>query len=197
MSETYKLKDKARLPVIPLSYEYKSLAVPKEFILNYKTGSAYICLEDGSVINICTSEETMEVFSEYLKNNSDILADAIIVTNDGNYTLTETLDKIYQFIDGVNGKTYKYAGSESDGGPANVANKVSGTLTVTGSGISGTFDGSENETLDLTQLFSIYGGIINGNVTLDKKLIITRNEMFGPTLPESGVEGQVFFLLQE
>lgn len=197
MSETYKLRDKARLPVIPLSYEYKSLAVPKEFILNYKTGSAYICLEDGSVINICTSEETMEVFSEYLKNNPDILADAIIVTNDGNYTVTETLDKIYQFINEVNGKTYKYAGSESDGGPANVANKVSGTLTVTGSGISGTFNGSENKTLDLTQLFSIYGGIINGNVTLDKKLIITRNEMFGPTLPESGVEGQVFFLLQE
>ena len=197
MSETYKLRDKARLPVIPLSYEYKNLAVPKEFILNYKTGSAYICLEDGSVINICTSEETMNVFSEYLKNNPDILADAIIVTNDGNYTVTETLDKIYQFIDEVNGKSYKYAGSESDGGPANVANKVSGTLSVTGSGISMEFDGSTNKTLDLTQLFSIYGGKINGNVTLDKKLIITRNEMFGSELPETGTEGQIFFLLQE
>ena len=197
MSETYKLRDKARLPVIPLSYEYKNLAVPKEFILNYKTGSAYICLEDGSVINICTSEETMNVFSEYLKNNPDILADAIIVTNDGNYTVTETLDKIYQFIDEVNGKSYKYAGSESDGGPANVANKVSGTLSVTGSGISMEFDGSTNKTLDLNQLFSIYGGKINGNVTLDKKLIITRNEMFGSELPETGTEGQIFFLLQE
>lgn len=197
MSETYKLRDKARLPVIPLSYEYKALAVPKEFILNYKTGSAYICLEDGSVINICISEETMKVFSEYLKSNPDILADAIIVTNDGNYTVTETLAKIYEFIDEVNGKTYKYAGSESDGGPANVANKVSGTLSVTGSGIKETFDGSENKTLDLTQLFSIYGGTINGDVTLDKKLLITRNEMFGPELPETGVEGQIFFLLQE
>lgn len=197
MSETYNFKDKARLPVIPLSYEYKSLAVPKEFILNYKTGSAYVCLEDGSVINICTSEETMKIFSEYLKNNPDILADAIIITNDGNFTVTETLKRIYQFIDEVNGKTYKYAGSESDGGPANVANKVSGTLTITGSGINQTFDGSENKTLDLSQLFSIYGGIINGNVTLDKKLIITRNEMFGSTLPETGTEGQIFFLLQE
>lgn len=197
MSESYNFEDKARLPVIPLSYEYKALAVPKEFILNYKTGSAYVCLEDGSVINICTSEETMKVFSEYLKANPDILADAIIVTNDGNFTVTETLAKIYEFIDEVNGKTYKYAGSESDGGPANVANKVSGILSITGSGIEETFDGSENKTLDLSQLFSIYGGKITGDVTLDKKLIITRNEMFGPELPETGVEGQVFFLLQE
>lgn len=197
MSETYKFRDKARLPVIPLSYEYKALAVPKEFILNYKTGSAYVCLEDGSVINICTSEETMKVFSEYLKSNPDILTDAIIVTNDGNYTVTETLDKIYEFIDEVNGKTYKYAGSESDGGPANVANKVSGTLSITGSGISDTFNGSENKTINLDQLFSIYGGKITGDVTLDKKLIITRNKMFGPELPETGVEGEIFFLLQE
>ena len=197
MSETYKFRDKARLPVIPLSYEYKDLAVPKEFILNYKTGSAYICLEDGSVINICTSEETMNIFSDYLKNNPDIIADAIIVTNDGNYTVTETLDKIYQFIDEVNGKSYRYAGSESDGGPANVANKVSGTLSVTGSGINMQFNGSENKTLDLTQLFTIYGGKINGNMTLDKKLFVTRNEMFGSELPETGTEGQIFFLLQE
>lgn len=197
MSETYNFRDKARLPVIPLSYEYKSLAVPKEFILNYKTGSAYVCLEDGSIINICTSEETMKVFSEYLKENSDILTNAIIVTNDGNFTITETLNKIYQFIDEVNGKTYKYAGSESDGGPANVANKVSGVLSVTGSGIEQEFDGSSNTTIDLSALFSKYGGIITGDVTLDQKLIITRNEMFGPELPETGVEGQIFFLLQE
>ena len=197
MSENYNFRDKARLPVIPLSYEHKYLAVPKEFILNYKTGSAYVCLEDGNVINICTSEETMKIFSEYLKNNPDILADAIIITNDGNFTLTETLEKIYQFIDEVNGKTYKYAGSESDGGPANVANKVAGVLTVSGSGLDTTFDGSTNTTLDLSVLFSKFGGQITGDVTLDKKLIITRNEMFGPELPENGTEGQVFFLLQE
>ena len=35
------------------------------------------------------------------------------------------------------------------------------------------------------------------DVTLDKKLFITRNEMFGPELPETGTEGQIFFLLQE
>lgn len=197
MSETYKFRDKARLPVIPLSYEHKALAVPKEFILNYKTGSAYVCLEDGSVINICTSKETMEVFSEYLKANPDILADAIIVTNDGNLTVTETLEKIYEFINEVNSKSYKYAGSESDGGPANVANKVSGILTVSGSGLNASFDGSTNTTLDLSSLFSKFGGEITGDVTLDKKLIVTRNEMFGPKLPETGVEGQVFFLLQE
>ena len=34
-------------------------------------------------------------------------------------------------------------------------------------------------------------------MTLDKKLFVTRNEMFGSELPETGTEGQIFFLLQE
>lgn len=197
MSDLYNFETKGRLPVVPLSYDHKDLAVAKEFIINYKTGSAYVCKENGEIINICTSEETMRIFAEYLQDNPNILANVTVVTNDGTFTITETLNKIYDFINEINGKSYKYAGSETDGGPAKVANKVAGTLTISGSGINQTFDGSANKTVDLSTLFSKSGGEITGDVTLKKKLIVTRDQMYGTSLPTDGVEGQIFFLIQE
>ena len=193
----YNFKNKARIPVVPLSYEYKDFAKIREIVVNYKTGDIYVCIDDGTLVNICASETTMQEFAKYLKDHPDILDDLLVTLPDGSQDiLKNVLNKFYEMIKQIDDRTFDYAGSEYDGGPANSAEMLEHALTVTTDEESTIFNGTEDVSVDLTKYYHISGGPVTGPVELKNKLILTENEMFGPTLPATGEEGQLFFLMK-
>ena len=81
----------SRVPVRPLSYESKALALPKELLMDYTNAKIYICDINGEIIDITTKmlNQTNEMIKENLKSeeteetvrNIDIdLEDGTIVT---------------------------------------------------------------------------------------------------------------------
>lgn len=192
----YNFNAKGRLPVVPLSYEFKDFAKVRELIVNYSTGDVYVKTDDGELINICTSKTTMENFAEYLKNNPDIVGELVITTPDGEQdTVENTINTFYRYIEELNNKSYLYAGSDTDGGSATSANKLNNSLTIQeDSGVT-VFDGSEDKSVDLTKYYKTSGGEISGDVTLGDVLILSQNVMYGTELPANGTEGQLFFLI--
>lgn len=197
MSESlYNFNAKGRLPVVPLSYEFKDFAKVRELVVNYSTGDVYVKIDDGSLVNICASTTTMEKFAEYLKSNPDIINEITITTPDGEQdTIENTLNMFYTYIEELNNKSYLYAGSDTDGGSATSANRLNNTLTIQeDSGIT-EFDGSEDKSVDLTKYYKTTGGEISGDVTLGDVLILSQDIMYGTELPANGTEGQLFFLI--
>lgn len=197
MSESlYNFNAKGRLPVVPLSYEFKDFAKVRELVVNYSTGDVYVKIDDGSLVNICASTTTMEKFAEYLKSNPDIINEITITTPDGEQdTIENTLNMFYTYIEELNNKSYLYAGSDTDGGSATSANRLNNTLTIQeDSGIT-EFDGSEDKSVDLTKYYKTTGGEISGDVTLGDVLILSQDIMYGTELPAKGTEGQLFFLI--
>lgn len=197
MSESlYNFNVKARVPVVPLSYEFKDFAKIRELVVDYTTGDVYVKTDNGELVNICASRSNMEKFAEYLQSNPDIINDLIVTTPDGNQdTIENTLNMFYGYIEDLNNKSYLYAGSDTDGGSATSANKLNNTLTIQESGTATVFDGSSSKTVDLTKYYKSTGGEISGDVTLGDVLILSENVMYGYELPASGTEGQLFFLL--
>lgn len=196
MSNSYNFESKGRLPVVPLSYEFKDLAKAREFIVDYSTGDAYVCTDNGDIINICASKNTMEKFAEYLKRNPDIVANIIVKTTDGEEaTLRETFDRFYEILNKLNNKSFLYAGSSTDGGAATSAEKLNHSLTVLEDDNSSEFNGSADIDIDLTKYYKNTGGEITGTVILMDSLIFTENQMYGTELPSTGTEGQLFFLI--
>lgn len=194
----YNFKAKGRLPVVPLSYEFKELVKTREFIVDYSTGDAYVCTDSGELVNIAASDSTMEKFAEYLKNNPDLIGNITVVTPDGEQnTLIETFEKIFERIDALNNKSFLYAGSATDGGPATSAERLNHSLTVIEDDGTTTFDGTENVSINLDKYYKNTGGEIYGDVTLLEKLILTENQMYGTELPATGEEGQLFFLIED
>ena len=199
--EGFNIED--RQPIIPLSLDDVNLARSKEFIFDYTNNIAYIKLEDGSLFNITESETNLEFVKQYLKNNSDILLKVDIKIegdHENNKNFQENIDHIYNLIDMLRRKEFKYACSSTDGGPANRADKVNHSLTVKESSISETlFNGEEDSKVNITnmRLLKKTGGIVNGPMIPKQKFLLAENSSYGFTLPETGVEGQIFILLKE
>lgn len=192
----YNFDTKGRLPVVPLSYEFKDFAKVRELIVDYSAGDVYVKTDNGDIINICASRTTMENFAEYLKENPDIVGLLNIKTPDGNTDNIENMLNIfYTRIEELNNKSYLYAASDRDGGSATSAEKLNNSLTIKEEESVSTFDGSENISIDLTKYYSKSGGEITGEVILGDTLVLSQNIMYGTELPSKGSEGQLFFLI--
>lgn len=200
MDDLYNFNAKGRIPVVPLSYEHKELAVPREFILDYTTGDAYVCTESGEIINICLSDTVMEAFSEYLIQNPGIIANLTVVDeNNNSCTVEESFFNIYQKLDElfIEINEFSYAEGTTDGGSATSAEKVNHQLTIKEAEWEKIFDGSEEVEVHLEKYLEKAGGTVEGDLTLEKKLILEEGVTFGDTLPATGVEGELFFLLAD
>lgn len=197
MSESlYNFDASGRLPVVPLSYEFKDFAKVRELVVDYSTGDVYVKTDDGTLVNICASKSTMEKFAEYLKENPDIIGELTVTTPDGEKdTIEDTLNVFYEYIEELNNKSYLYAGSDTDGGSATSANKLNKSLSIREDDATTTFDGSEDKSVDLSKYYKTTGGEIAGDVTLGDVLILSENVMYGTELPSKGTEGQLFFLI--
>lgn len=197
MSESlYNFNSKGRLPVVPLSYEFRDFAKVRELIVNYTTGDVYVKTDNGDLVNICASTSTMEKFAEYLKTNPDIVGDLTVTTPDGTQdTIENVLNAFYNNIEALNNKSYLYAGSDTDGGSAKSANRLNNALTIQEESGNTVFDGSSDKSVDLTKYYKNTGGEITGDVTLGDVLILSENIMYGTELPATGSEGQLFFLI--
>lgn len=64
-----------RIPVQPLPYENRSLAVERELIVNYDDGSMYITADNGKIIDI--TSKLVELIQNANASNSDITIDGI------------------------------------------------------------------------------------------------------------------------
>lgn len=74
-----------RVPCVPLSYENKDLARPKELIVDYKIGNVYIKKEDGTLVDISASIK--ETILDHIQNDPEF-SNNITITIDGDeYTL--------------------------------------------------------------------------------------------------------------
>lgn len=197
------LRFEDRQPIIPLSLENVQNARPKEFIFDYANNIAYIKLADGTLFNITESEASLEFVKQYLEENPDIILEVTVKSEDESETdktIQESVDYIYTLIQEFSKKEFKYAGSPTDGGPANRANKVNHAISFKESDSSITsFNGEESKKVNISTLglFQKAGGIITGPMIPKKKFLLGENASYGLTLPKTGVEGQIFILLKE
>lgn len=179
MSDTYNFDDKARLPVRPLSYENKDLAHIHEVVIDYNKGVIYVKLSDGRLINTATSMDTINAIIDYLKDHPEIIAGMVIKDLDGNdISIQDAFLKIFDILSK----------------PIPEAEKLVNSLTIKIDENSNLkFDGSKPTNIDLSVYFNKNtGGTIYGDTIFNKKIIIS-SESYGPKLPETGVEGQIFF----
>ena len=232
----YNFEDRARIPVRPLSFENKDLALAKEIMVNYESGTIYIKKEDGEIIIAATSKETMVAISNYIAEHPEIVTEIPVTGADGqiitiqqnfneiyeNYSeLSDTVTKNKQATDkaiedtkvSLNkkiddtkkaiedtakdtysplGHGHNYAGSDSDGGAANSANKVNKKLTLKAY-INDTdtnpteieFDGSAAKTINIAAkvhdhddtYYKKTGGEINGDVSITQNLAVNGNTL--------------------
>jgi hypothetical protein len=199
MPENINFED--RRPISPLSLENIEDSRPKEFIFDYTNNIAYVKLADGTLFNITESETSVQFVKQYLDKNPDLILDVTIKSDlDEDKTIQESINYIYNLIQEIRKKEFKYAGSPSDGGPANRADKVNHSIDFKQSDASiVSFDGEESQKVNLTTagLFKKSGGYINGPMIPKKKFLLSENITYGLTLPKTGVEGQIFILLKE
>lgn len=193
-----KFKDTDRSPIIPLSFENKDLSRIKEFIIDYINNSAYIKTENGSYVNVLTSENTLNEVGEFIKSNPDMLLNAKIITSEGEKTIQESFSEIYATLIELSTKTFKYAGSDTNGGAAFSAERLNSFLTIKNTdGTTTVYNGEANQTATISNIYSRSGGPISGDVSLKRRLILTEDVMYGTKLPDTGVDGQLFILLEE
>lgn len=194
----YNFEAKGRLPVVPLSYEFKDFAKVRELIVNYSTGDVFVKTDSGELINICASKSTMEEFAEYLKANPDIIGNIVVKTPDGEEDNIEaTFARFHEILETINNKSFLYAGSSTDGGAAKSAEKLNKSLTIVEDDKSTEYNGSKAVSVDLTKYYKSSGGEITGDVLLSGNLILAENVMYGTELPATGSEGQLFFLIED
>ena len=192
---------KGRQPIIPLSLENADLARSKEFIFDFINNIAYIKLVDGTLFNVTESESSLNYVKQYLIDNPDIILNVVIKSEaSDNKTFQESIDYIYDLLDKLEKREFNYAGSKTDGGPANKANKVNHSITLVSDSGSIEFNGEKSKSLDIgtaTGLFKNTGGYINGPFIPKNKFLLANGFSYGKTLPTTGVEGQLFILLKE
>ena len=76
---------KGRIPCRPLTYENKSLAMPKELLCDYETGEIYLCKSDGSVVNIS------DAIKEAIMADPDFAQDITVTLPDGTVISLESM----------------------------------------------------------------------------------------------------------
>ena len=193
----YNFETKGRLPVVPLSYEFVDLAKIRELIVNYSNGDVYVKTDSGDIVNIAASENIMKKFAEYLKNNPDIIANITVVTDNGSATIKDTFSEFYRILEKLDNKSFLYAGSATDGGPATEAERLLHSLRIIEDDITTEYNGSEDVEVHMDKYYRRTGGEITGSVTLKDRLVLGSEYSYGTELPENGSEGQLFFLIEE
>lgn len=196
--------EKKRSPTLPLSMENKELARKHEFLIDYSTNLIYAKNEDGDFIDLIHSKATWDDISEYLKKTPDTLTSILIQTPSGEQkTIQETFAYVYATVLELSKKEYRYAGSETVGGYAYSAERLNSYLNIiTPQGDNVIYNGSEDVSVEIKDVFMRSGGHINGDVDLLGKLILTMatsshpEGSYGTKLPETGVDGQMFILIE-
>ena len=196
--------EKNRSPILPLSMENKELARNCEFVIDYNTNLIYAKNADGEFIDLIHSEATWNDISEYLKSTPDTLTSILIRTHTGEQkTIQETFAHIYATVLELSKKEYKYAGSETTSGIAYSAERLNSYLNIiTPQEDNIIYNGSENVSVEIKDVYTRSGGHINGDVDLLGKLILTMatsshpEGSYGTKLPETGVDGQIFILIE-
>lgn len=90
----YTYSASSRIPVRPLSYENKNLALPKELLMDYTNAKIYICDISGNIIDITTKmlDQTNEMIKENLKSaeTEAVVRDIDITLSDGSIVTIES-----------------------------------------------------------------------------------------------------------
>ena len=190
--------EKKRMPTLPLSMENKELARNSEFLIDYTTNIIYVKNTDGEFINLLHSEATLNDVAEYLKTTPEALTSIIIQTPDGEWkTIQESFAEVYAIVLELSKREYRYAGSETDSGNAFIAKRLNSYLSITNTDGSTTiYNGSENASSEIVDVYHRSGGHIEGDVDLKGKLILTEGITYGTKLPETGTDGQLFILIE-
>lgn len=196
--------EEKRSPTLPLTMENKELARNCEFLIDYATNIIYVKNEDGKFIDLIHSEATWIDIMEYLKKTPDSLTSILIQTPDGEWkTIQESFAEVYAIVLELSKKEYRYAGSETVGGNAFLAKRLNSYLNIINTDGSNTiYNGSEDVSSEIVDIYPRSGGHIQGNVDLIGKLILTMSTdshpegSYGTELPETGVDGQLFILIE-
>ena len=196
--------EKKRSPTLPLSMENKELARKCEFLIDYTTNIIYVKNEDGEFIDLIHSEATWNDISTYLKTTPDTLTGIAIQNPGGEWkTIQESFAYVYATVLELSKKEYRYAGSETVSGNAFIANRLNSYLNIiTPQGDNVIYNGSEDASVEIKDVYKRSGGHINGDVDLLGKLILTMcttehpEGSYGTELPETGVDGQLFILIE-
>ena len=89
----YKYTASSRIPVRPLSYESKALALPKELLMDYKNAKIYICDVNGKIVDITAKmiSQTNQIISDTLKSteSEEIIKNIDITLDDGTIVTIE------------------------------------------------------------------------------------------------------------
>lgn len=193
-----------RLPILPLEMENKELAKNCEFLIDYTTNIIYVKNIDGEFIDLIHSEATWEDIEVYLKSIPNTLTSILIQTPDGEWkTIQETFAYVYATVLELSKKEYRYAGSETVGGPAYNAKRLNSFLNIiTPNSDNIIYNGSEDTNIEIKDVYTRSGGNIQGDVDLIGKLILSMSTSdhpegsYGTVLPETGTEGQLFILIE-
>lgn len=196
--------EEKRSPTLPLSMENKELARNCEFLIDYSTNLIYVKNEDGEFIDLIHSEATWNDVAEYLKTTPDTLTSILIQNPEGEWkSIQETFAYVYSITLELSNKKYRYAGSETAGGAAYTAKRLNSYLNIINhQGDNIIYNGSEDASVEIKDVYSTSGGNINGDVDLLGKLILTMSTdshpegSYGTKLPETGVDGQIFILIE-
>lgn len=196
--------EEKRSPTLPLTMENKELARNCEFLIDYTTDIIYVKNEDGEFIDLIHSEATWEDIEAYLKSTPDSLTSILIQTPNGEWkTIQESFAIVYAEVLELSKKEYRYAGSDTVGGNAFSAKGLNSYLNIINTDSSSTiYNGSEDIISEIADIYPRSGGHIEGDVDLIGKLILTMatadhpEGCYGTELPETGVDGQLFILIE-
>lgn len=105
---------KARIPCRPLSYTNRTLAEPKELIIDYQTAEIYISDENGTINNVTAF--LLEELNKKLKENPEVVTQVTVTLPDGSTitigdaiikALTDIgdLQKVLRFVKNPDGST--------------------------------------------------------------------------------------------
>ena len=97
LTSDYNFEDRGRIPIRPLSFENKDLALIREVIINYETGGIYVKKEDGEIITAATSEDTMTAISNYIAEHPEIITEIQVTGSDGQtISIQQNFNDIYE-----------------------------------------------------------------------------------------------------
>lgn len=96
----------ARIPNRPLSYENVDMAVPKEIIIDYKTGEVYVKKEDGEVVAVTSSiiESLKEIFEKDPSIGDNItitIGDEIVLLSKEIIQMLADIDEIKKMLEAL------------------------------------------------------------------------------------------------
>ena len=196
----YNFDDRARVPVRPLSFENKDLAIINEVIIDYNNGDIYIKKTNGEII-VAGIMQAVESIKTYITNNPDLISNIKIryPNSEQDVTIEEAfalLDKMHTDLSDTVTKNKTI----TDNAMQDLLTSVNQSITNLETTMSDNY-AKKNHNHDSTY-FKKSGGTISGNATVNgtstfKGKIILSSESYGTELPATGTEGQLFFKIIE